>query len=161
MLKDVKGFEGRYQVNELGEIFNSKGREMHPHLNAKTGYLQLCLRKNGRPFLCYVHRVVAEAFLPFDSSRTEVNHKDLNKQNNRPENLEWVTRKENVAHAIHAGVSHRKRVRAVKVDNPAEAVEFDSIAAATVFCGAKYRTYISNALRGVRSEAHGYIWRYI
>ena len=96
MLKDVKGFEGRYQVNELGEIFNAKGREMRPHRNAKTGYLQLCLRKNGRPFLCYVHRIVAEAFLSPDSSRPEVNPKDLNKQNNKPENLEWVTRKENI-----------------------------------------------------------------
>lgn len=159
MTKDVKGFEGLYRVNELGEVFNAKGHKLRSTKNHKTGYCQVVLRRDKRSFLKYPHRLVAEAFLPVDPHRSEVNHKDGDKQNNNVCNLEWVSRRENVRHAIRAGLSHAKPVKAISLKDPTLVYEFGSLKDASRFCGVNYSAGISNALRGITQTAHGYIWR--
>jgi hypothetical protein len=98
--KDVTGYEGLYQVSEDGDVF-SKARKTHLHPSTSTnGYRVVCLYKEGKYKLHAVHRMVATAFLPNPSNLPIVNHKDADKQNNSVKNLEWVTQKENVAHAV-------------------------------------------------------------
>ncbi len=90
--RDVKGYEGYYQVNPFGEI-----RRLHKHtanrkLKAvldKDGYLYVCLSRNGISKNHRVHRIVAEAFLEKNNTHSQINHKDENKQNNHYTNLEW------------------------------------------------------------------------
>jgi len=88
--KDIKGYEGLYQVSNLGRV-KSK-RKILKAINGE--YLKVGLSKNGIQKTLYVHRLVAETFL--GENKLQVNHKDEDKHNNNIENLEFVTHKENM-----------------------------------------------------------------
>ena len=102
--KDIKGYEGLYQVSNMGRIkslnYKRTGKEgmLKGRLN-KKGYLMVTLYKTGeKPEQFYVHRLVAEHFLPNNNNFPEVNHKidDFeHRSDNRVENLEWCDRKYN------------------------------------------------------------------
>lgn len=108
--KDIKGFEGVYQVSSFGNVKSlSRDVKAHDKLGGrrrkkesllkfdvcKNGYLRVVLTKDcdGKHFL--VHRLVAEAFLPNPENLPQVNHKDENKTNNIVNNLEWCDAKYN------------------------------------------------------------------
>lgn len=95
--KDVVGYEGLYQVSNLGRI---KAMQKRGHKSVvmkysirKDGYCRILLSKNSEYKALYVHRLVAEAFLTHADNECEVNHIDGNKANNNLSNLEWVTRR--------------------------------------------------------------------
>ena len=73
--------------------------------NSKELYPRVSMRFGGKTHKEMVHRIVARVFLEPRPAGLHVNHKDGNKHNNRPENLEWVTQKQNVHHAWRAGLS--------------------------------------------------------
>ena len=105
MWKDVQGYEGLYKINANGEIWRvNKNKPLIPH--RCQGYLRVSLYDGGKQRKFYVHRLVAFSFLdePSNKDRNEINHKDGNKKNNHFSNLEWVTSKENIDHAIHMGL---------------------------------------------------------
>lgn len=90
--KDIFGYDGMYQVSDIGRIRSKKyGRwKMLKHRKTIYGYLQVALCKDGKPKNIPVHRLVANAFIPNDNIfNDQVNHKDENKENNRVDNLEW------------------------------------------------------------------------
>lgn len=94
--KDVVGYEGLYKVSNLGRIRSLKSNKIIKPYKKRNGYLRAYLsRKN-----VYIHRVVAQAFIPNLQNKEEVNHKDLDKTNNNVENLEWCTKRENMQHAV-------------------------------------------------------------
>lgn len=109
MLKDIKGYEGLYSVDELGNVYSypkktRKGiRKLNPVLQ-RTGYLMLDLVKDKIRKKKLVHRAVAEAFIPNPNNKEQVNHINGNKQDNRVLNLEWSTRSENQLHSIKIGI---------------------------------------------------------
>ena len=111
--KDVKGFEGRYQVSNLGRVrsldftwlaYNykvcgyveckRKGKILKPK-TSYNGYLQVCLKISSKNHYKLLHRLVADAFIPNPNNLPTVNHKDEDKWNNRVDNLEWCTYKYN------------------------------------------------------------------
>ena len=110
--KDIKGYEGLYQVSNLGRVksFNymNTGKEkiktltlQKKHPMKQGGYLQTTLYKNKQTKTVVVHRLVAEAFIPNPDNLPQVNHKDHDKTNNCVDNLEWCTAKYNSNHKIN------------------------------------------------------------
>lgn len=112
-MKDIKGYEGLYAATEEGKIWayrkkTSDGRTVKERF-LKTwlighGYETVMLYKDGVSAKFLVHRLVAQTFIPNPDNLREVNHLDANKLNNRADNLEWVSSKENKRHAIALGL---------------------------------------------------------
>ena len=101
----VKNYENLYEVSDQGQIRSiarQKGLALNP--NKDTKYLMVNLWKNNKGKNCYVHRIVAQTFIPNPDGLPEVNHIDGNRQNNCVSNLEWVSRQGNVKHAIRTGL---------------------------------------------------------
>ena len=97
--KDIDGYEGLYQVSNLGRIkslnYKRTGRTKILKLVKSNGYLDIILYNNGKCKHYLVHRLVAKAFIPNPDSLPEINHIDENKTNNKVDNLEWCTSKYN------------------------------------------------------------------
>lgn len=114
-----------WYVDELGKVYSKsmyykgsekrKIKEICPNINRKRGYLYArTTNKNWQ-----IHRLVAKFFIPNPENKPYVNHKDGNKHNNKAENLEWVTAKENSQHAIKTGlfVTNKKNEGSIKYTN--------------------------------------------
>lgn len=94
--KDIEGYEGLYQVSNLGKVkslnYNKTAKSELLKLRKNTnGYTRVVLYKNRKAKDYQVHRLVAEAFIPNPNNYPIINHKDENKTNNRVDNLEWCT----------------------------------------------------------------------
>ena len=102
IFKDIVGYEGLYKVSNQGNVRSLinryKGNGILKFGIDKCGYSIVTLCKDKKHKTKTVHRLVALAFL--DETNTQVNHKDCNKQNNNIENLEFISAKENMRHAI-------------------------------------------------------------
>lgn len=124
--KPIEGYEGLYEISSLGRVKNlgkhykisSYGHERIMRSNPRiaslhydnTGYLTVALTKNGKCKSYSIHRLIAKAFIPNnDPSKTQVNHKNGLKDDNRIENLEWCTPKENTIHAHQHGLCGRNK----------------------------------------------------
>ena len=89
-----------YDITRDGKVINKNtGYQLIPQPNGK-GYLRVSIGKQ----LMFVHRLVAEKYIPNPDNKTQVNHKDGNKLNNCVDNLEWVSNQENRNHAIDNGL---------------------------------------------------------
>jgi hypothetical protein len=110
----IVGYEATYAVSNLGRVMRTapehNARVGHiMHLRSKRGYFQVGLTQHGYVKWHAVHKLVAEAFIgPKPTARHQVNHKDSDKTNNVPDNLEWVTPREHTNHTRslpgHSGV---------------------------------------------------------
>ncbi len=108
--KDVVGFEGLYKVSNKGNVYSVErislqgrkigGRILKPSPNS-GGYLLVGLCKNGKIKKKYMHRLVAEAFLPNPENHPQINHIDEVKDNNELSNLEWCDSRYNVKSSIY------------------------------------------------------------
>lgn len=118
--KDIKGYEGVYQVSNYGNVRSLKKWDLNKRafIDAETlikptdngnGYDIIGLRIITKRKNFYVHRLVAETFIDNPMGLKYVNHKDYDKKNNCVDNLEWCTQKENVAHSL----THMKKPKSV------------------------------------------------
>lgn len=124
--RDVQGYEGLYQVSNLGRVrscdrlvtnsINSnfkvkrKGKILS-NIDHGNGYIYVSLTKEGKRENHYVHRLVAKAFIPNPENLPEIDHKDHNRENNIPENLEWVSHFENIQRSRHLMRHEKKKSR--------------------------------------------------
>jgi hypothetical protein len=118
--RPVVGFEGWYEVSDLGRVrrvapSHSTGRRQSSGILTPSrtgrGYLTVGLYRGSKRVTESVHRIVAAAFLGACPSGHEVNHRDGNKLNNGPANLEYTTRGGNVRHSVAAGLYRNGRTR--------------------------------------------------
>lgn len=102
--KDINGFEGLYQISNLGRVKSLERYSIQKHLieekilnisHSQAGYVDVSLYKDGKRIHKKPHRLVAEAFIPNPNNLPEVDHIDTNKDNNRIDNLRWCTHSEN------------------------------------------------------------------
>lgn len=103
--KPVVGYLGFYEISNLGRVKSLKdnlGRDRELILKPqkrKDGYFTIELKRSTK----FLHRIVAEAFIPNPENKPQVNHKDSNRENNQTGNLEWVTASENILHGYKYG----------------------------------------------------------
>ncbi|WP_405101481.1 NUMOD4 domain-containing protein [Oceanobacillus sp. FSL H7-0719] len=115
--KDIKGYEGLYQVSKWGRVKSLKRKnlagtymkermfDVYPN---NQGYYMVKLSKEGKGRDVSVHRLVAETFIPNPDNKPQVNHIDGNPMNNKVTNLEWVTPQENIDHAWDTGLNKNR-----------------------------------------------------
>lgn len=178
--KPIVGYEEFYDVSNLGRVRNKGWRHgqhksyiiMKQQYN-KGGYLIVKLTKNKSVKICLVHRLVYEAFvgkLPkFEHKGKghchemfEINHKDENKENNHIENLELITRLENIRYGT------RSRRQAMKLTKPVyqytldkKFVKFWEGGAPEIFKHGYNKSCISECCRGVQAYYRGFLWSYV
>lgn len=128
MYKAIKGYEGIYEVNELGQvrsvnrIVDTKdggirkydGKELKLKIG-QGGYAIVVLNKNGIAKTCNVHRLVAETFLPNPDNLPEVHHKNHDRADKRVENLAWVTRDEQRDDHWKAAIAAQAKTNGVRL----------------------------------------------
>lgn len=92
---DIEGYEGLYGVSECGQVYSYKRKLILTPCVQSMGYHQVALYGKPNKKTCYVHRLVAEAFLVKPNNKDLVNHIDHDKSNNHLDNLEWCNDSEN------------------------------------------------------------------
>lgn len=107
--RDVVGYEGLYEVSSLGRVRNVGDPRyiglIMATIKSKAGYLRVGLSNGRKRRMFTSHRLVALAFVPNPEKKPQINHKDGNKMNNHPSNLEWCTAKEDRIHAVKHGLA--------------------------------------------------------
>lgn len=175
--KDIKGYEGLYQISNLGNLKSiKKGNNKLIKLQNNQRYYRNNLWKNCKYKTFSIHRLVAEAFIPNPNNFNIINHKDGNKLNNCVDNLEWCTQSHNVKESHRLGLQIQgvngykfpkgnipwniKRINQYDL-NGNFIKTWDTIKSANVSLNnGKYTCNISLCLKGKTKTAYGYIWRY-
>lgn len=169
--KDIPGYEGRYQVSNLGNVRSlnwrltgqTKNLFLKPH---NQGYLQVELADNGKRKTYMVHRLVAICFVDGYTEGMLVNHKNENRTDNRAENLEWCTQSYNTAYTVCHLYKDGKR-KAFKCTLPILQMDmngnvikkWDSPISVKHTLG--YNDWsIKQCCIGKRAQAYGYLWQF-
>ena len=170
--RPVKGFEGFYEISNLGNLRSldrvvqvGKGKRLIKgkplvRSSCSNGYKFHHISGNGVKKNALIHRLVAEAFIPNPYNLPEVNHIDEDRTNNRVDNLEWVTRSQNLNHGnyqIRKALSQGKPV--IATFNGCEVARFGTEGIAARMVGGS-QDGISLALRGEIKEYKGFGWEY-
>lgn len=166
----INGFSN-YSVSNFGEVRNDITKKLKIPKKTTDGYYAVDLYNNGDRSTKRVHRLVADAFLENENDKPQINHIDGNKLNNLHTNLEWVSAKENMEHAIKLGLytpsygmlgktnpnagRHGKSVRIIETGEI-----FDSIRECEVAINGNNR-HISDCLSGRQLTHRGYHFEYV
>lgn len=163
MYKSIKGYEGIYEVNELGQVRSvdriverkdgstrkRNSKELKPAID-KGGYAMVELNKNGISKMMKVHRLVADAFLPNPDNLPEVHHLNHDRKDNRAHNLAWVSRSEHMDEHWRAAQGTKLRVVGNGIDkiyNSSMEIERE--------LGINH-TYVLQTAKGISKQAKGY-----
>lgn len=180
--KDIKGYEGLYQVSNMGRVktlnYNHTGMErVLKESPARGGYKKVILCRENKCKTYQTHRLVAEAFIPNPEGKPCTDHINTIRTDNRVENLRWVTRKENqnnplsLEHMTEAqklrgnryckfGKDHPMSIPIIQLSNKGNFIrEWDCRASVERELGI-HSANIWKVLKGERHTAGGYRWMY-
>ena len=112
-MKQIEGFS-KYFITEDGQVWSEKTKKFLKPRFDKDGYVRISLRNDeGKLKTRFIHRLVAEAYIPNPEGLATVNHKDEDKQNNCVDNLEWLSQKDNIRYGTGIVRSKAKRMKTV------------------------------------------------
>ena len=162
--RDIEGYEGLYLVSSLGRVKSMdrwvtysngvehlhKGKIIKP--SKVRGYLRVMLYKDGYKQWSSVHRLVSNAFIPNPDNLETVNHIDENRSNNRVDNLEWMSPKQNTRY------SQSKPINQFTLDGKFIRT-WECIREVQYQLGYN-QSFISKCCRGIYKTAYGFLWRY-
>jgi len=175
--KEIEGTNGAYLVSNLGRVKSlnfrmQKGNEkIMVGGKDEKGYVVVTISVLKGRKTQKVHRLVAKAFVPNPNGFREVNHIDGNKENNAADNLEWTTRKGNMAHANRMGAMNNARSELQKWNDEnwkipvvatnvktGEEILYDSLTEAAERCGVEL-SHVSQCVSGKRKTTGGFAFR--
>lgn len=175
--KDIKNYEGLYQVSNLGRVRSLKTSKYSKKLNKcvnvlrirqlkpgieKGGYKFVILTKNKKRTTYKIHKLVAETFIPNTKNYICINHIDGNKINNNVNNLEWTTISGNISHAYKNKLiditKKQKKVNQYDLDGNF-IKQWNSMKEAGETLNI-HRQNISMCCRKIRNKTNNFIWRY-
>ncbi|WP_449020852.1 NUMOD4 domain-containing protein [Prevotella jejuni] len=160
--KPITDYVGLYEVSSEGRVRNVKTGKILKPKNNRQGYLFVGLYKNGAVKNRYIHRLVAQAFIPNnDQSKTLINHKDENPRNNSVANLEWCTYKYNANYGTRnerMAKSKSKPIQQLDMKAGLIIATYPSLREASLSTGIDCGN-ISSVARGKRKTAGGYKWK--
>lgn len=185
--KDLLGYENIYKISNIGRVKRLSYTRIRIHRNGKKcidkfedmfikpvvsvrGYFVLGLYKNGKTKTVYLHRLIAIHFIPNPENKPQVNHINGIKTDNRVENLEWCTNKENVIHSYSVLKNEAGMKGKFNIARSKRVQQFDlSGILITEFLSAKEASRLLNinhesiccCARGKTKTSSGYIWKYI
>ena len=108
-----KHYVDKYSVSDEGQIKNEITGRILKLRPSHRGYLKTNISINGKIRTIFIHQIVAQLFIPNPNNLPQVNHIDGDKTHNNKENLEWVTEKENMRHAIKNNLYKKKKKKKV------------------------------------------------
>lgn len=168
--KDIAGYEGSYQVSNLGRVksFKHNAEKILTSNKTQRGYITYALSKDGIVKSFRAHRLVAEAFIPNTEHKPQVNHINGIKTDNNVQNLEWCTARENIVHSFETRLSKGRRdaqnVLSKKIRqyslNGILIKEWDSAMQIQRELGF-YNSAISACCLNKQKQAYGYVWRHV
>lgn len=175
--KDIKGYEGLYQVSNYGrikslpKIVNTKLKNVSSRKTkekilkcnlTRDNYLSVNLVKNKKNKTIRVHQLVCNTFIENEENYKCINHKDSNPRNNKIDNLEWCTQSYNIKYAYKKGNAKPTRTRCVvQMDKNYKIMNvFNSINDACRHIGKKGHQNIIKCCQNKIPTAYGYRWKY-
>ncbi len=155
--RNIKGFEGLYQVSNLGRVKSLKDNygnyreKILKTINRGDGYLFVNLYLNNKCKKYDIHRLVAKAFIPNPDNLHEVNHIDENKENNCVDNLEWCDHRYNIRYSKSIKIGCFKNGKLIKIYEAIRDVNNDGF----------NHGHVIQCCKGKQKTHHGFTWRYI
>ena len=156
-MKDIKNYEGLYAITPEGEVWSYRKKKFLTPRDNK-GYLYVYLYKDNEKKKCYLHRLVAEAYIPNQENLPQINHKDENKANNCIQNLEWCDASYNTNYGTcieRRASKHKKPILQYDLDG-----NFIREWSSATDVGREVKNGICDCLKGRKKSAYGFVWKY-
>lgn len=157
VVRPIPGADAGYYITPDGLVLKAVATHM------RGDYKWAHVHEGGHQKSRAVHRMVAATYAPNPEHKPQVNHKNGDKLDNRAENLEWVTPRENTLHAHRLGLTGRRHQPVAMLDSEGCHVlrTFYSMKEAAAALGVGHPSHISNCVRGRAATAYGFKWRYV